>query len=212
MTRPRALIDSDAFLLLSGAGALDSTLDLLGVEVADAMRLDPLPHMIERSASIRQRYDSATREAAKANCRRIAPITVAPSPQVTEALSIVDEIDAGEVILYGLAIEHPSILLASNDKRAMRAISQTPSLATIRNAVAGRVVCLEAILGMHIRADGVAAAANRFAPVIHADTMLQVVLTHHNIHNPADCRDALASYTTALRQDVGADFLYAAPG
>jgi hypothetical protein len=40
------LMDSDIFILLSAAGLLERTAELLGFEMSRVRRLDALPHMI----------------------------------------------------------------------------------------------------------------------------------------------------------------------
>lgn len=201
------LIDTDVFILLAASGLLDRVLGLLGCSRADARRLDALPHMA-RGKKLKLKYDAPTLAKVVAEAQTIAPITDQPSAETATLLQGCDGIDYGEAVLYGLLFEHEVFYLASNDKRAMRALCSAAELKPLRDGVAGRVIALESVLAAILPLDGVSATADKFAPVLHADTMLQVVFTHHNINSPDSAMAAVRSYLESLQHDLGADFLY----
>ena len=130
MAERRLLIDSDAFVLLSGAGLLDRALALLGFDRTTACRLSPLPHMIRRGKRFQQLCRPDTRERALEACPSVPAITDRPGDDLFQRLIISPEIDDGEALLYALLAEQPTFMLASADKRAMQTIGSAPTCAT----------------------------------------------------------------------------------
>ena len=81
---------------------------------------------------------------------------------------------------------------------------------TIRTAVAGRVISLEALLLRLVKARSVASVGAALTPVAPLNTMLRVAFSPNNIVQPTECIAALNSYQQALAKEVGADFLWQA--
>ncbi|NLG44747.1 MAG: hypothetical protein GX547_16010 [Phycisphaerae bacterium] len=211
MPDQRLLIDNDAFLRLSGAGVLERAVQQLGFAREQVLRLPSLPYMIQKSKSLQKRYAPALLARASANCPLIHPITNQPDAELMARLSNNPQVDGGEVLLYGLLVEHPLYLLASNDKRAMRALASDPRLIDIRDAVAGRVICLERIIRQFLGIHGQDATARFFQPVLDCDIMLQVVLSPATVAVPGRCALALDAYLADLKRSVGEGFLYEGP-
>ena len=208
MSEADILIDSDAFLILAGAGRIDSALELLGFNHQRAFRLSPLPQMIGRSKPIREKYPAAARRQALMACSRIRGIVDRPDDELFQRLIEVRDIDDGEALLYGLLAERPLTLLASGDKRAMIALCSDESVADIQRSVAGRVICLESVLRRVVARDGVAAVAQSFLPVMKTYKTLQIVFSEQNRTDESQCLVALDSCLDALKRQVGEGFLY----
>ena len=208
MAKAALLIDSDVFLVLAGAGVLDQAIELLGCDRDCAFRRAPLPQMIGRSASLQACYSADVRRRAQVACTQIAGIGDRPRDDILQRLLTVTDIDDGEALLYGLLAECPLYLLASGDKRAMLALSGEPSVADIREAVAGRVICLESILRRMVLRDGVNKVAPHFRCVRDSHQSLRVILSDANSSDQAQCLKALDSYLRDLTRAVGQDFLY----
>ena len=52
--KPRSLlVDTDAFVLLSGVGLLERAVQVVGFELVDTLRLSPVPHMLTRGRAFR---------------------------------------------------------------------------------------------------------------------------------------------------------------
>lgn len=202
------LIDSDVFVLLAASGLLDRVLSALGCSRAEARRLDALPHMARKNKKWKAKYDAQTLAKVEAEAITIPAITDQLTAETMALLKEVDGIDYGEAVLYGLLFEQDVMYLASNDKRAMRAVCSSVALKDLRDGVAGRIVCLESILAAILPTDGVPQTADKLAPILHADTMLQVVFTRHNIDHPESALAAVRSYLDALKRELGDDFLY----
>lgn len=201
------LIDSDAFLLLAGADSLDRAVQLIGCLPQETFRLYPLPHMIGRSAKLRQRYSAETRDRARLATDRFQGIGKRPSDKLLQRLIGVQDIDEGEALLYGILAEEEDYLLASGDKRAMIALCAEPSLKDIREAVAGRVVCLESILRRMALEDGVQAMSVKFAGVVTSHRTLQILLSPGNCETIGVFLQGVDSYITDLKGHLDSGFL-----
>lgn len=202
------LIDSDAFLLLAGTGLLDRALQLLNFDKSRVFRLPPLPHMIGRSASIKKRYRADARLAAQLACTEIKGVAARPDDDLLQQLIAVPEIDEGEALLYGLLAERPTCLLASGDKRAMVALGTRPEVASIRQMVASRVICLETVLRLLVIEDGPTAVGGKLLNAVASHKTLEVVFSPRNINDQKRCLAALDSYIADLKRQVGQGFLY----
>ncbi|MCY2987734.1 MAG: hypothetical protein NTY19_07710 [Planctomycetota bacterium] len=207
MAAARLMIDSDVFVLLSGAGLLDRVLTLVGFGRGMALRLDPLPHMLRRSRKFLQLCQPQTRDRALAACKTVPAVTDRPADQLHQRLIDFREIDGGEALLYALLVEQPTYLLASGDKRAMLTIAGAPELHDIRDCIAGRVICLETVLRLLVMADGAVATASAFSVFPDHKTM-QVIFSEVNFSDQEKCLASLDSYLRNLKRTVGADFLY----
>ena len=161
-----------------------------------------------RSASLQARYSPDVRRRAQVACSQIEGISDRPQDDIFQRLLGVAEIDEGEALLYGLLAERPLYLLASGDKRAMVALSGEPIVADIRQAVAGRVICLESILRRMVLRDGVSKVAQQFRCVRDSHQSLRVILSDASSGDQDQCIKALDSYLRDLTRGVGQDFLY----
>jgi len=195
------LVDSDIFILLAGAGMLDRAIELFGFSRSTTRRLEALPYQLrkwEASGS----YPRHVCNAALQQCRAVAALTEQPMGlNAVSRLLDVKGIHSGEAVLYALLMERPSYYLASGDKRGMVAVATAPELADIRSAVAGRIICLEAVLGMLIREDGPDAVKAAFVPLCTCNKSLTVFFSE------TDCLEAVHSYFNDLVRQTGEGFL-----
>lgn len=207
MAEQRLLIDSDAFVLLSGAGLLDRVLVLFGFDRTTAYRLSPLPHMIRRGRRFQQLCQPDTRDRVLEACLVVPEITDRPGDELLQTLIAFSEIDDGEALLYGLLAEQPTMMLASADKRAMKVVGSLDNPTGIRDSIAGRVLTLETVLHQLVRQDGVEPIADAFA-VFPDHKTLQIVFSPVNSTDEERCLASLESYLRELKSTVGNDFLY----
>jgi len=202
------LVDSDIFIILSSAGVLERTAELLGFESEDIRRLPALENQLTRGTKFKKMYPQEIRNAALSCCQGIAPLTERPSDvRILDQLASVSDIHVGEAVMYALMVERPSYLLASGDKRAMQALAANADLRNVRDALAGRILCLEAAVRMLVRRDGVAQVANAFTPLRSVNTTLSIVFSRGAATTKQNCLRALESYLTDLKNAVGDDFL-----
>ena len=203
------LVDSDIFILLSAAGLLERVAELLGFSVDDIRRLHALPHMLQHSKSMRRNFSEAVRERAIVVANRVVGIYERPPEgELPQRLLSIDYIDDGEALLIAHLVERPTCLLASGDLRAMRALASAEGFQDVRDAIRGRVICLEAVVRMLVEADGVAATATAFQVVLPHSRHLQIFFSEANVANQEQCLDAVRSFYTELRDVHRCDFLF----
>lgn len=137
----RLLLDTDAFCKLGIAGLLDAALAGLGVESSEeCARLGALPHMLRRG-KLPRLYGSAQCESLVARAESIPVMPDAPAKWL-DLLAAATDVDPGEAQLVAMAAEARASLL-TGDKRALRTVA---SIATLPEALTGRIVSLEAVL------------------------------------------------------------------
>ena len=208
MARPLLLVDSDLFILLSAAGVLGEFAASLGLALADVRRLDALPHQLRRGKRFAEKYPQDVRSSVLRDCDRTQAVTDRPeNDDFLQALADTPGIDVGEALLLATAAERPVYLLASGDKRALRLVGARPELRAIRDALAGRILCLETALNALARRIGLPAVARAFTPVRALNITLRVVFAAGESTQPDHFKEAVDSYLLDLEEDVGAGFL-----
>ncbi len=188
----RLLVDTDAFCKLAAADLLAAGAEVLSVELDECGRLPALPHMLERGTLPRV-YGSET-------CQRLIPIARSmpaverPRGPWLDALTPITEIDPGEAILFSLAAEH-TLPVVTGDVRALHALRQVEGFP---EALAGRIVCLEALLLGLCERIGVGTVRTKVEPIRDTDTMMRVCFSP----NSATPEDGLRSYLRDRRTDL----------
>lgn len=187
----RLLIDSDAFCKLEACNLLNLSLAALGCREDLIQRLPALTHMLRRGPlRIRLGADLADRLLITAQ-----RVPVAPPPTslaLTNRLRAAN-MDPGEAQLAILAIEQPALLL-THDKRALSIISQEPEF---RDALAGKIITVEALLLCLCRTLGTELVRTQIEPYIHLDGMFRACFS-----SASDPIDGLISYISHLRVSV----------
>lgn len=79
--------------------------------------------------------------------------TEAINPDYLDALSVVENIDAGESLLLAAAASEDSSIVVTGDKRALQALCSNSSIIYIRDTLAGRIVSLEVLFSILIKQD-----------------------------------------------------------
>jgi hypothetical protein len=184
------LVDSDIFCKLGVSSLLDDALAIFGVTVDQCGRLPALPHMLRRGNLLKQ-YGQAA-------CAKLIPIAES-MPIAPEAMSgwldkfaAIPRVDAGEAQLLACAAEH-SLILLTGDKRALVAIASVPELP---DAVAGRIVTLEAVLLALCRRVGDNRVRAAVQPLLSADKTVQICFSGQNP------QEGLESYFGHLQREV----------
>ena len=200
------LIDNDAFVLLAGSGHLGRVLDLLGLTFSDCRYNAPFPFVFRKK--IKPNLSQTVADRIEAAMNQVRPLEHAPSVTTSQQFHDVHNIDVGEAILFGVLAEHPATLLTTNDKRALRALNGTPALASIRDAVGGRIIAVETIIKHLVERETVAAVADGFVEVSTIDKRLLVIFSAHNVAHPEQCSEAIESYLKHALEDCGDGFFY----
>lgn len=209
MSSRRLLLDNDAFILLSGAGILRETIELLGFAFEDARRLKELLFMLRKPSVSLRSYPADVLQRALEDCERVAALEDVPTDETFFTFAESDaDVQDGEALLFGVAAEHGLYCLASNDKRAMRGVASDSALKPIRDAVRGRVVCLEAVIKKFILTHGPETAAQKLSTLAKLDKRSRSILSPAESGRPQDCLEGVNSWLNGLHKDMGEGFLY----
>ena len=178
------LIDTDAFCKLGIGGLLPSAADLLGTHLSECGRLPALLYMLRRGR-LRKAYGAEACDAL-VPLASIMPAARQPSDAWLGKLVPVQAIDPGEAQIFAAAAEDGA-LVVSGDKRALRALKDVSGFP---DALAGRIVVLEAILLALCDHLGQEAVRQRVSALGALDKVVQVCFSAEN----ADPRAGLLSY------------------
>ncbi len=205
------LIDSDLFILLSASGLLDRVVELLGFSIKQVRCLSALPHMLRKpNRSWRRKYPQQILDRALIDVNRIVSLSDRPDSDETfdRLIKADDDMDGGEALLYTTLCERNACLLGSGDKRAMKVLGAMKDLSDIRQQVAGRVVSLEVVCELLLKADDVAEITEAFLPLCDVNQTLIVLFGSGRPFTTKDRLEAVASYRRDFEKAVGRDFLY----
>lgn len=186
------LIDTDAFCILAAGQLLDDAMGLFGADLSGCARLPALPHMLRRGG-LRKKYGGQISDHLIPIADSI-PVIDQPEAQWLDMLTPVQYIDPGEAQLFAIAAEK-RLAVITGDKRALRALKDVPGFA---DALAGRIVVLEAILIALCARLGPAVVSARVQPLIAHDSMIRVCFSPSN----PDPKLALLSYYQGLEIEL----------
>lgn len=195
-------LDSDIFLLLAGASSLGEFIAALGFDASQARRLDPLPHMLARGRLARK-YPVGVRQKAEAWCAKIPGAQTAPSSTLLDRLLQVPDLQPGEALLFALAAETESSLVATGDKRACSALNAATGLDEVQSRLRGKVVCMEAALQVLMRRLGYKNLVEATMRVRDLNRTLRVLLPQGKMTPEGPFREALDSYLDHARSLAG---------
>lgn len=205
MSAPQLLIDNDILFRLSGAGLLDLALQALGISKSSAFCFSHIPYMINKGRLKGWPTDCINK--ILADCASLSKITDAPDVSILQVLSSIVGIDEGEAGLYSLAATNSAILLTTGDKKSMKALCASESVKDIRNALVGRVICLEALCLEMINISSVDHVASAFAPLVLLHNGLKVYFGGRT----GESLIAIQHYFNDLQNELGHDFLWQSP-
>ena len=188
----RLLSDTDAFCKLSAIGLFKDAAKLLGGEPAEVARLPALPHMLRRSRGLRKQLGEELADDLAPLAEAQPQLPTTPT-DVAALLTDKNNIDVGEVQLLALAASD-TLLLMSGDKRALLAVSKVNEVVPM---LAGKLVCLEAILLALCKSLGVDRVRAAVAPHRHIDKVFQICFSEGG--TPVEC---LGSYMRDLQESV----------
>jgi hypothetical protein len=180
----RVLIDTDAFCKLATGELLGDALTILNVDIGQCGRLAALPYMLRKG--VLPRIYGVERCSKLVDLAKSINIIPDPDPVWLDRLLLVPDIDIGEAQLFAFVAAN-SLLMVTGDKRALQALKD---IAEYREAIAGRIIALEALLLALCDRLGPGEVRRRLDPVIASDMTVKVCFSPEN-RNP---REALNSY------------------
>ena len=190
--RMKLLFDTDAFCKLAVADLLLGAVQAFGIELADCGRLPALPHML-RKGSLPRRYGEVACEA-MLQIALTLPSVRQPSAEWLDPLAHVQAIDPGEALIFAVAAESGAMIV-SGDKRALEGLKDFEAH---RDALAGKIVVLEAILLKLCRDLGPDVVRQRVQPLMGLDGLVRICFSSQE----ADPEGGLRSYFDDLQRKV----------
>ena len=184
----RLLVDTDAFCKLAVGGVLDEAVGIFGVGLTECRRLPALPHMLRRGR-LRKLLGDAVSDGLLPRAEAV-PILPSPCTRWLDKLASIHGIDPGEAQLFALGAQE-GLIVVSGDKRALRGLKDVDE---VRDALAGRIVVLEALLIRLCDEQGVDVVRERIGRLASTDKMVAMCFSPGN-HDPVG---ALMSYYNSL--------------
>jgi hypothetical protein len=178
------LIDTDAFCILAAGRLLEGAVIIFDTKLSGCARLPALPHMLRRGG-LRKKFGDQISDHLIPIADSI-PVIDQPEALWLDKLTQVQDIDPGEAQLFALAAEK-RLAVITGDKRALRALKDIPGFA---DALAGRIIVLEAILIALCVRLGPTVVSAHVQSILNHDSMIRVCFSPSN----PDPRDALLSY------------------
>lgn len=164
----KLLFDTDAFCKLALSNLIRDTTRVLGAELRECGRLPALPYMLRRGG-LRRRYGEDACESMLQVASTLPRVTQ-PSATWLDPLTPVQMIDPGEALIFAAAAESGAMIV-SGDKRALEALKDFQAH---RDALAGRIVVLEALLLKLCRDLGTNLVRQRVRPLVALDRVVGV--------------------------------------
>lgn len=189
----KLLLDSDAFCKLAVADLLGEAVQVLGTELRDCRRLAALPYMLRRG-KLRHQYGGEACDSMLQIAQDLPSIAEPSSSAWLDPLVPLEAINPGEALLFAAAAEEGAMVI-SGDKRAIKALKE---LESHRDALAGRIVVLEALLLRLCRDLGTEVVQQRVRPLEGLDTVVRVCFSSQ----ASDPEDGLRSYLEDLQRTV----------
>jgi len=188
----KLLIDTDAFCKLAVGGLLHDALSLLGADILECGRLPALPYMLRRGRLRRvfgpEACDSLIPVADS------VPVVMPPTDAWLDKLTPIQAIDPGEAQIFAAGAE-AGLIVVSGDKRALRALKDVAGFA---DALASRIVVLEAILLALCDRLGPDEVRHRAQALSTLDKVIRICFSTGN----RDPRDGLLAYYRSLAAEV----------
>ena len=188
----RLLLDTDAFCKLGVSGLLLDAVRLLGSDLPACGRLSALPYML-RKGRLRKRYGPDACDHLLSLALKIPDLVQATDTWLAR-LTTVEAIDSGEAQLFAAAAEQ-GLVVMTGDKRALRALKDVDGFP---NALARRVVVLEAVLIVLCDRLGPDEVRHRVTPLITVDGMISTCFSTRC----SDPRGGLLVYYDRLAGEV----------
>ena len=206
------LIDNDALLKLARYGLLNEVIVKFDFTVADVQVLATAKYVLLPAKNRLLFCEDEESYSRLESFLKIAKPLDARSaePDLLDAVSSVQNIDAGEALLLAVGATARNALIITGDKRSLAALCSHESTTHLANALAGRVISIE-VLFSHL-------VENQFAHIQECvrlkpdvDKALNIAFGITTPSSYESVQEALASYISHLRAVTG-NLLYTTSG
>ncbi len=149
------LPDNDILINLAAIDIIDESFAAVGVTLEETYLINTAKYVfgIKKRKRAEQRFGAATTDRLLDLIQRTNEINWQHNGDLT-CLSNVAGIDPGEAIILSATNGRDGFLLATGDRRFVKALVENPACDHISNRIAGKVICLEQIILQTIAANG----------------------------------------------------------
>lgn len=137
-------VDNNIILQLAAYDLFEDAIAALSLTWDDLRVLNTAIHVFQ-CRNIARNYSPETVQRAIAIVQKCQTLVRQPTDEF-ELLLKIDGIDEGEASLIAATAAEPAFWLITGDKRCLEVLTNEPSIATIRQRLSGRTICLEQIL------------------------------------------------------------------
>ena len=200
------LADNDIVKKLAICNLLDETVRALGVSHSEILVLPSARFKLgvaKNPDKARSQLGSDAFDRLKLFLANVGVISVTPPPDEQLLFDDALDIDSGEAILFAASAHYADCVIATGDKRCLRALSCLPNAERIIARISGRVICLEQIVMRIIDRFGFEVVRDRVIPVCDCDTVLRVAFGSGLMATEENVRRCLTVYTGYLRNETG---------
>jgi hypothetical protein len=195
------LADNDILFKLAACRLIDRLPALLGVDPSEIWVLEEALYVARDS---KDRYDAEVIERVEAFLSGTSILDVnRVDYDVLERLLQLERIDAGEAILFALAVKLEDSCIATGDKRSLRCLSETPGCEDICARLSESIICFEQIMHWFMQQMDYATYRSHVAPARACDGVLEHMAFSQGLDTPHDhARDAFQSNIRSLRDET----------
>ena len=166
-------LDNDVILKLTTYRMLDEALDCFKIDRSDIRVLESA-RFVFVSPKLRKKYSEETLISATEFVNKCPKIATQDSEEYRLLeKQIKNDIDPGEATLIAATFQESASLLATGDKRCLKALANTECLDFIHQGLQGRVICLEQIICKLIEIQGFDWVLERIIPNLDCDKALK---------------------------------------
>lgn len=200
------LTDNDIIKKLAICNLLDEAFIALDVAYADVLVLPTAKYRLGIAKNVektRAQLGTDTFDRLSLFFEKTSEINTTPSPAEQQLFEDAIGIDAGEAILFSATANFSDLLVATGDKKSLRALQLLPNADVIRLRMSGRVICFEQIIHLIIKSEGFDLVRDRVVPCCDCDTVLRCAFGSGMDATEDVVLGCLLSYTNHLRNETG---------
>lgn len=206
-----AFFDNDILLKLAEYDLLRDACYLIGVRPSDVVVLHGARPWLERRMERKLRKPSGPATAAGIAralgfVAHAQPLTDVGDRASLDRLTSIDDIDPGEAQLIVAAARSPQAILATGDKRCLRALAGSREAREVFHSLAGRVVCLEEIIRALLEHKGYPHVSRAIAQSPDCDRLMCRIF-YDGAMLPSQAVVDVESSLENLRRDLGEGWL-----
>ena len=189
-------IDNDVILKLVTCDLFDEAIAAFEIDRSNIHVLETARFSF-RTKKTKKNYSEAVIEKAIATIKDFYTVEAQADNPLFD-LKIPDMDD--ELKLIVAASAEPSFYFATGDKRCLRALTGITELATMREKLSGRVICLEQIITKIIQVYGFEVVKQKIIPARSCDKVLQAAFGSGEKTEERNTLEALNAYINEIEQ------------